>query len=127
MACSVVDFRTDAAKHGAYLLLFLDVFEERRRVRAVSAPAILGCPSRLRGIGDNHANLGQAMLHSRRPCQSDRALQLVGQRVVAAGIQHKNAQVLGLLKVRDDVVHPCHTAQVRLVGELGVDRHQTRR
>ena len=61
---------------------------------------------------------------ARRTGAADGALQCFGQRIVAAGIEDKNAQVLGLLQIGDDVVDARHQPQVRLVGQLGIHRHQ---
>jgi len=59
-----------------------------------------------------------------RAGQADGALQCLRQRIVAAGIEHHDADGPRLLQIGDDLIDPLHATQVRLVGELGLDRHQ---
>jgi len=58
--------RADAAENRTDLLLFVDVFQEGSRIRAITPVPVLGGAARLRGVGNDHAfwaiDLGQAAL-----------------------------------------------------------------
>ena len=115
-------------EHRRNVLLLLDVLEEGRRVGAVAPVAVGRGTAGLRGIGDDGAvgtfDLGKSALDRGASRRADRALQLVGQRIVAAGVEHQDAQVLGLLQILEDVVDAGGAAQIGLVGKLGIDRNQ---
>ena len=127
-ARGIVDIGADAMEHGGDFVLVLDMPEKRRRVGAVAAIAIRSGPAGLRRIGDDRSiralDLGKPARNAAAPGPPDRALQFVGERIVAAGIQHQDAKVLGLLEIVEHVIHARGAAQIRLVAEHGIDRDQ---
>ncbi len=69
-------------------------------------------------------DLGKPALDRSSARSSDRSLEVFGERIIAAGIEHQNAQILCLLQIGDQVVDPRHAPQIGLVGNLRIDRHQ---
>src|ERR1700743_1549528 len=62
-------------------------------------------------------HLGQAALDAGASRGSDHRLQLIRQWIVATGVEHQDAQVLGLLEIVQDVVHARGAAEVGFVGQ----------
>ncbi|MGY3119219.1 hypothetical protein ACVWXQ_003156 [Bradyrhizobium sp. S3.14.4] len=56
--------------------------------------------------------------------RAGRALQGFGQRIVAAGIEHEDAQILGLLQIVHDVVDTYEALEVCFIRQHSIDRHQ---
>ena len=115
----LINIGADAAENGAYLLLRLDVLKERGRIGTVATVAIVSRTPGLRRIGDDHAfwaiDFCKTSSDAGAAGGPDGAFQLLGEWVVAARIQHKDAQVLGRLHVSDDIVDPNQAPQVCLV------------
>src|SRR6516164_10662396 len=111
---------TNAAEYGAYLFLCLDVPKKRGRIGTVATVAIVSCAPGLRRIGDDHAiwaiDFRKTSSNAGASGGPDGSLQLLGERIVTAGIQHQNAQVLRRLHVSDDIVDTHHAPQVGLVA-----------
>jgi hypothetical protein len=106
----------------------LDMLQERARIGAVSAAPVRG---RLSGLGreghdraERRFDPGEPASDRRGARRAGRTLQAFGQRIVATGVEHQNAQVLCLLQVVHDVIHAYEALQIRFVGEHGIDRHQ---
>src|ERR1700751_2975836 len=104
----LINIGANAAENRAYLFLRLDVLEERGRVGTVATVAIISRAPGLRCIGNDHAfrtiDFCKTSSNAGAAGGPDRAFQLLGERVVAARIQHEDAEVLGWLHVSDDVV-----------------------
>ncbi len=117
-----------AAENCAYLFLRLDVPEERGCIWAVATVTIVSRAPGLCRIRDDHTfraiDFCKTSSDAGAAGDPDRAFQLLGEWVVAARIQHKDAQILGLLHVGNDIVDPNHAPQVCLVVQLGIDRHE---
>ena len=115
-------------ENRADLVRRLDVLEEGRGKGAVAAGAVFGGAAGLRRIGDDHAerriDLGEPARDAADAPGACRVSKRIGERIVAAGIEHEHAQVLGLLQIGEDIVDLREPAQIGFVGELGVDRHQ---
>src|ERR1700751_1617943 len=115
----LIDIRCYSAEDSAYLLLRLDVLQERRGIGTVATVAVVSNTPGLRRISDDHAfraiDFGKTSSHAGAAGCPDGALQLVGKRVVAARVQHKDVQILCLLHVGDDIVDPNHASQVSLI------------
>src|SRR5580698_3176215 len=104
----------DAVKYLGDIVLVLDVAEKRRRKGAVSAGAIAGDAPRLRGVGNDRAigtlHLGEPLRDAGAAGRSDRALECLGDRIVATGVEHEDTQGPGLLQIGKDLVCPGHAA-----------------
>ena len=115
-------------EYGGDIVLVLDMPKKRGCVGAIAVASVLRRPASLGGIGDDRSvralDLGEAAPDADAAGRADGALEFVGERIVAAGVEHENAQVPGLLQVGEDIIHPRHAPQVRFIVQFGIDRNQ---
>src|SRR6266481_107579 len=120
MLGGLVDVGADAAENRTDLLLFVDVFQEGGRIRAITPVPVLGGAARLRGVGNDHAfwaiDLGQAALQWNCPGGPDRTPELIGKGIIATGIEYKNTEILGLRQITNHIINSRHSAKVCLIG-----------
>lgn len=102
------------------LVLVFDVLEKRSGVGAVAAGVVRRGPAGPHRIGDDRAgrtlHLGEAPRDGCAPRQADGALEFIDEQIVAARVEHQDAQVLGLLQIGKDFVDSRHAPQIRFVA-----------
>ena len=88
----LINIGADAAENGAYLFLRLDVLKERGCIGTIATVAIVSRAPGLCGLGDYHAfraiDFCKTSSNAGAAGGPDGAFQLLGERVVAARIQH---------------------------------------
>ena len=126
MVRGLVNVLADVAEDISDLVLFFDVLEESGGEGTVKAFAIGGGFAGLGGVGHDHTarlfNLCQSVAERQCAGLSDRASQLFGEGVVAAGIENEDAQAFDGLQIGDDLIDADQAPEIGFVFENRVDR-----